>query len=156
MAEKQNSLFSWEFDDTRQRGSLWYMVALSIAIGIIIWGFITRQYGLSIVAMLLTWFFYFLDNNSEEHVRVEVTDLWIKIQNSFYDYSRINSYSLVYSWDQAVYLRLILKKRGVWFVNLRIDNSIASEIRSLLQNYIEENPKQEVSLIEKITHLLKL
>ena len=41
-------------------------------------------------------------------------------------------------------------------MNIRIDNSIASQIRSILPNYIEENSRQEISLLEKITHLLKL
>lgn len=156
MAEKQNLLFSWEFDDTKQRSTLWYMIALSISLWLIIWGFLTRQYGMSIVIMLITGFFYFLENNSEEHIKVELTDIGIRVQNIFYDYSRVHSYSLIYSWDQAVYLRLLLKKRGVGFVNLRIDNSIVSELRAILPNYIEENPKQEVSFMEKVTHLLKL
>lgn len=97
-----------------------------------------------------------MENNSEERIKVDITDLGIRVQNIFYDYSRIHSYSLVYSGDQAVYLRLILKKRGIGFINLRIDNSIAGDIRSILPDYIEENPKQEISFIEKITHLLKL
>lgn len=98
MAKNQNTLFSWNFDDTTQhRSPLWYMIALSFAIGLIIWGFLTRQYGMSIVIMLLVGFIYFLENNSEDHVSVEITDLGVRIQNSFHDYSRIHSYSLVYS-----------------------------------------------------------
>lgn len=54
MSEKQNTLFTWEFEDEKQRSPLWYMIALSIAVGLIIWGFLTRQYGMSIVIMLIT------------------------------------------------------------------------------------------------------
>jgi len=35
---------------------------------------------MSIVIMLSAWFYYYLENNSEKHVNVEVTDLWIKVQ----------------------------------------------------------------------------
>ena len=156
MDKKQDTLYSWDFEDIKHRSPIWYMIALSIAIGLIIWWFLTRQYGMSILIMLIVWFIYFLENNSEDQVHVDITDLWIRVQNIFYDYSRINSYSLVYSWDQAVYLRLHLKKRGVSFANLRIDNNIASQIRSILPNYIEENARQEISFTERITHLLKL
>jgi len=156
MADTQNVLYSWDFDDTKERNPLWYMVALSIAIWLIIWGFLTRQYGMSVVVMLIVGFFYFLENNADEQSHIDITDLWIKVQNTFYDYARIHSFSLVYSGDQAVYLRLHLKKRSIGFMNIRVDNSIASHIRSILPNYIEENSRQEISLLEKITHLLKL
>jgi len=49
-----------------------------------------------------------------------------------------------------------MKKRGISVLNLNIDNSIASEIRTILPNYIEENEKQEITLSERIIHLLKL
>ncbi len=152
----QNTLYNWSYEDTKSRSAIWYTIAIAVAIGLIIWGFLTRQYGMSIVIMLAGGFFYFLENNSEDHVAVDITDLWIKVQGNFYDYARISGYSLVYQGDQAVYLRLLIKKRGIGILNLSIDNSIASNIRSILPNYIEENEKQEVTLSEKIIHLLKL
>ena len=156
MNTKQNTLYSWSFEDKKQRSPLWYMIALSIAIGLIIWGFMTRQYGMSIVIMLFVWFFFFLENNAEDHVEVEIWELGIRIQNIFYDYGRISSYSIVYSGDQAIYLRLHLKKRWIGFANLRIDNTIASEIRPILSNFVEENEKQEITFLEKLTHFLQL
>ncbi len=156
MANTQNILYTWAFEDKRNRSPLWYMVALSIAIGLIIWGFMTQQYGMSIVIMLFVWFFFFLENNAEDQVQVEVWELGIRIQNIFYDYGRISSYSIVYSDDQAIYLRLYLKKRWIGFANLRIDNTIAGEIRPILSNFVEENEKQEITLIEKLTHFLQL
>lgn len=156
MTNKADILYSWIFEDTKNRSPLWYMIALSIAIGLIIWGFVTKQYWMSIVIMLIIGFFYFLENNSEDRVSVEITELWIRVQNIFYDYSRINSYSIVYDQDRAIYLRLHLKKTWVGFANLNIDNTKAAELRSILPNFIEENPKQEISLLEKITHFLQL
>ncbi len=156
MSEKQQSLYNWNYEDTKDRGTLWYMIALSVAIWLIIWGFFTRQYWMSIVVMLIVWFFFYVENNSEDTVSVDITDLGIRVQDMFYDYSRIWSFSLIYSWDQAFYLRLHLKKRGIGTVNLHIDNTIASDIRQILPNYTEEQAQQEVSFIEKILHMLKL
>jgi len=106
--------------------------------------------------MLIVGFFFFLENNAEDTVTIHITELWIKVQDIFYDYSRISSYSIVYSSDQALFLRLNLKKRGVWVANLRIDNKIASEIRPIISQYIEENPKEEITVLERITHFLQL
>lgn len=156
MTSKSNILYAWTYEDIKNRSPLWYMIALSVAIWLIIWGFVTKQYGMSVVVMLVIGFFYFLENNSEDQVSVEITDLGVRVQNIFYDYSRISSYGIVYNQDQAIYLRLHLKKRWVGFANLRIDNSSAADLRSILPNFIEENPKQEISLLEKITHFLQL
>jgi hypothetical protein len=156
MATNNNLLYNWKYEDTKHRSPIWYVIALSIAIWLIIWWFLTRQYGMSIVIMLVVWFFYFLENNSEDEVAIELTELGIKVQGNFYDYSRIWWYSIVYHWEQAIYLRLLIKKRGIWILNLNIDNRIAADIRSILPNYIEENEKQEITLSEKIIQLLKL
>ena len=154
--QEQTSLYNWSYEDNKNRSPLWYIIALSVAIWLIIWWFFTRQYWMSIVVMLIVGFFFYIENNSEDTVDVIITELWIKVQDMFYDYSRIAGYSLVYSGDQAMYLRLNLKKRGIGTANLRIDNDIASNIRQILPNYIQEQDQQEVTLTERILHMLKL
>lgn len=156
MTETSTSLYHWQYEDSKDRSPLWYMIALSIAVGLIIWGFLTKQYGMSLVIMLVVGFFFFVENNSEDTVHVELTDLGIKVQDMFYDYSRISSFSIMYHGDSAFYLRLHLKKKGVRFANLRVDNAISANIRPILIEYVEENPKGEISFLEKIAHLLKL
>lgn len=32
MASSQNVLYSWNFEDSKERSALWYMIALAIAI----------------------------------------------------------------------------------------------------------------------------
>lgn len=154
--QERNILYNWNYSDTKNRTPLWYMIALAIAVWLIIWGFFTRQYGMSIVIMLTVWFFYFLENNSEDEVGVEITDLWIIVQDNFYDFSRISSFSVIFNGENAIFLRLIIAKRWISVINLRIDNRIVSHVRPILVNYVEENPKQELTFIEKISHSLKL
>lgn len=72
---EQKVLYTWDYDDSRVRSSKWYIIALSLAIGLIIWGFATRQYGMSIVIMLLCGIAFFLENNAEDHIEVQITDL---------------------------------------------------------------------------------
>lgn len=156
MATTQNILYSWAFEDKKDRSPLWYIIALACVIWLVIWGFLTGQYGMSIVVMLLGGLFYFLENNAEDTIQVQISELWISISTSFYDYARMSWYNLVYDGSQAVYLRLHMKKRGPSYLNLKIDNTIAGDIRPILSPYLEENGKQDVTLLEKITHLLKL
>jgi len=38
MAEKsQNILMQWSYEDNKERSPIWYIIALSVAIGLIIW-----------------------------------------------------------------------------------------------------------------------
>lgn len=156
MAENDNLLYTWSYEDTKDRSPIWYMLALSAAIWIIIWWFLTRQYGMSIVVMLAGWFYYFLENNAEDSVSIGITQLWVRVQENFYDYSKIGGFSLVYNWENAVFLRLAIKKRGISVLNIKVDNNIARDIRPILGNYTTESEKQDITLTEKIMHLLKL
>lgn len=53
MTTTQNILYTWTFEDNKDRSPLWYIIALACMIGLVIWGFVTGQYGMSIVVMLL-------------------------------------------------------------------------------------------------------
>lgn len=152
----QNILYNWKYEDVKNRSPIWYVIALSIAIWLIVWGFLTRQYGMSIVIMMLSWFFFFLENNADENIEVILTDLWIKVQNNFYDYAKISWFHIVYDWENAVYLRLGINKRSLRTLSIRVDNTIAADLRSILSNFVEENEKQEITFGEKILHLLKI
>jgi len=148
--------YSWKFEDKKNRSSLWYVIALSIVVWLAIWWFLTKQYGMSFIVLLIAGLTYFIENNSDDEVEVLIWELWIKIWWSFYEYSRINSYSIIYNWENALLLRLNMNKQWLKNIDLKINNDIASELNKVLPSLLEENPKWELSLSEKIIHLLKL
>lgn len=41
-------------------------------------------------------------------------------------------------------------------MNIRVDNEIVTNIRPILGQFIEEDGKSEITLLEKIIHSLKL
>lgn len=151
-----NTIYSWDFDDNKNRWHLWHIIALSIVIWLVIWWFLTKQYWMSFLVLLIAWVWYFVENNSLDSINVKVTDLWINVSNIFYDFSRINSYFFIYQNDQAIYLRLMLNKKWVWYINLRVDNSIVSELNKILPNFLEESPKKDLSFSDKLIDILKL
>lgn len=151
-----NIIYNWKFEDNKNRGSLWYIIALSIVIWLSIWWFLTKQYWMSFIVLLIAWVTYFIENNSDDEIEVSINELWIKIWQSFYDFSKIDSYSFIYNWDNAIYLRLDLNKKWLRTLDLDINNSIALELKWVLGNYLTENPKWELKFSEKIISLLKL
>ncbi len=150
------NLYSWEFDDKKNRWSLWYIIALSFVIWISIWWFFTAQYWMSFIVLLIAWLVYFVENNSEDLVKVYITDLWINIAWTFYDYESIESWWLVYIWVEPVMLRLNLNKKWLRNIDVKINKTEASDIKNILINYIEETPKIELTFSEKMIKLLKL
>ena len=150
------NIYTWRFNDEKNRWSLWYIIALSVVIWLSIWWFLTRQYWMSFIVLLIAWLGYFIENNSEDEVEVKIKELWIKIWWRFYDYSSIDSFWVVYKWEKAILLRLNLNKKGLRHIDLKINNSLVSDIKWILENYIEQSSKINLTISEKIIQLLKL
>ena len=149
-------IYSWKFDDKRNRWALWYTIALSIVIWLSVWGFFTKQYWMSFIVLLIAWLVYFVENNSEDIIEVKINELGIKIDKTFYDFTSIKSFWIVYKWEEASLIRLNLNKRWLRNIDLKLNWEIAKELKDILVNYIEELPKIELSASEKIINLLKL
>lgn len=151
-----NIIYSWKFNDNKNRWPIWYTTAISIVLWLTIWWFFTKQYWMSFIILLIAWLVYFVENNSEDTVEVFLSDLWIKIDDWFYDYSKIDSYWFIYEWENSVLLRLHLNAKWLKVIDIKVDNEITSDLKNILLEYINENPKSELTFSEKLINLLKL
>jgi len=149
-------LYSWTFPDDKNRWQLWYIIVLSIIIWLVIWWFLTKQYWMSFVILLLSGIIFYIENNSEDNIVVEVSELWIKVSEYFYDFSKIDSYTFIYEWENAVILRLNLNKKWIKMIDLKIDNNVALELKQILPEFIKENEKEDFGFVDKVIRMLKL
>lgn len=150
------NIYTWEFNDKRDRWTLWYIIALSIVIWLSVWWFFTKQYWMSFIVLLIAWLAYFIENNSSDYVEVKITNLWIKIAWIFYDFKSIESFWIVYEWDKPILLRFNINKTWLKNIDIKIDNNIINDIKNILLNNIKEIPQIELTSIEKIIKKLKL
>lgn len=150
------NLYSWEFNDKKNRSQLWYIIAISIVIWSSIWWFFTSQYWFSFIILLIWWLYYFNENNSIDIVQVQISDIWININSVFYDYSSIKSFSIVYKWENPFLLRLNLNKKGLRYIDIHINRENLINIKSFLPEYLNETDKTELTFAEKMISLLKL
>ena len=150
-------IYTWSFSNDKNRWPLWYIIALSIVIWLVVWSFLTKQDVMSFLIILITWVYFFVENNSEEITSIYIQNLWINIWNSFYEYTKFQSFNVIYTWNEARFLRLILKN-NVWvkFIDLSIDNNVASILKDILPNFIIEDDKTEISFSDKLIKFLKL
>jgi len=149
-------IYTWTFSSKKHRWSSWYIIAFSIVIWLVIWWFLTKQYWMSFIILLISWLWLFVENNSEDDIIIEINELWVKAWDSFYDFSRIDSYSFIYSWEKAIFLRLNMNKKWLRNIDLIVNNDVVSKLNNILPNFLEENPKEELTITEKIISLLKL
>jgi hypothetical protein len=150
-------LYSWKFSSKKERSAVWYMIALSVVIGIVIWWFITRQYGLSLVLLLAAGIVFYVENNSEDEVSVNITEWGIQLVDSFYDFSKINQYIFMTNGNQTVMVRFFINKwRSNRFLDIDIDSQVAQNLKNILPNFLPEWQSQELSITDKIIHLFNL
>lgn len=41
---EERELFSWNYEHVKERGQNWYIIFISIVIGLVLWAFFTKQY----------------------------------------------------------------------------------------------------------------
>lgn len=149
-------IYSWIFSTEKDRWTSWYLIAATVMIAFVIWGFVSKMYMMSVAILLVSGIYFFSENNSDPEVTVQITNLWIKVWNNFFDFSKISSYSFIYEDDKAVLLRLKLINKGFKIVDLKIDNDITLDLKAILPDFIREDPKEDFTTTEKIIRLLKL
>lgn len=152
----ENSIYSWIFEDKKNRSTTWYVIFLSIMLGLVVWWFLTKQYWMSFVIILLSWLMYFMENNSDDQVEIVITDLWIRVAETFYDYWKISDFWILYNGENAIALRLKIIKKSINQIDLDLNNEIASDVRVILSEYLVENPNVEMTFIERLVKILKL
>lgn len=153
---KQNFIYEWQYSDVKKRGKIWYIIIFSFAAWLIIWWVLTKQYWLSFLLILATWIYFFINNNSPEIIKVSISESWFFVENDFYDFNKLNSYSIVFDWEEAVLLRLRLNSKRFNKLELRVDNDIARDLKNILPNFLLENDDNELSASEKLINILKL
>lgn len=154
--QQENLIYTWSFSSDKQRWKLWYIWALAIVIWLVVWGFLSQQYVMSGLIILISWVYLFVENNSEENIQVWVSPLWIQVNNYFYEYSKIQSYYFIYNQNEAVVLRLHINKKWLNILNLNVNNQITLDLQNILRNFIKEDVNGELSFSEKLIRILKL
>lgn len=150
------NIYSWEFNDKKDRWTMWYTIALSVVIWLSIWWFFTKQYWMSFIVLLISWLVYFVENNSEDTIKVNINDLGIKINKTFYDFTSMESFWIVYKGETPILLRINLNKRWIRNIDIKINSEIINDVKNNLWNYLEEVEKVELTMTEKMIWILKL
>ncbi len=151
-------MFSWKFNSKKNKGVLWYNIAIIVMLMFIILGYVMWLYLLSIVIFIFTWVYLLLDNNFPDVVEININESGIKIWSNFYDYPKIESFGIIYDNNIPVLLQLNIKV--FWFKNINIplnkEEIDIANLKNFLIQFLPENPKSELWFIDKLINYLKL
>ncbi|MDP5039106.1 MAG: hypothetical protein NWP80_01510 [Candidatus Gracilibacteria bacterium] len=154
----QDFNYNWSFSNDKQRGALWYIIAISIVIGFVIWGFFSKQYIMSFLTILISGVYFFIENNSGDFTNINIDKNGINIDGSFYQYSGIEGYFFMFYNGKPQYIRIILKSKiALKYIDLGINEDILDNLKEILPNFIPELKENiDVPFTDKVIKLLKL
>ena len=96
---------------------------------------------MSVVAFLFAWVYIMKENNAAPLTDVNVTENGIQVQDTFYEYSQIASFAILYDQEIAKMLRFSVKKWITSLIDIPITQDVnPAELRNILLKNISENP----------------
>jgi len=112
---------------------------------------------MSIVVIILAWVYFLVENNSPDELTIEINDNWILVWDIFYDYPKIETFGIIYNKNIPLFLRIRLKARWFKLLDIPLNSElVVSEIRAFLQEYIEEDERNEITTLERLMYYMKL
>ncbi len=133
------------------------MVALIVVLTLVIYGITQQLYMMSIVVFLFAGVYMLRENNIDPVMEVTVTEQGIQVHNSFYEYSKIANFAILYDGVTAVLLRLNMKKWIAAIIDIPLTQDVnPTELKNTLLTYIEENTNAELSSSDKIIQAMRL
>jgi hypothetical protein len=112
---------------------------------------------MSVVAFLFAWVYIMRENNSAPILEVDVSELGIEVAGTFYEYSQIQSFALIYEDQIAETLRLSLKK---WLAS-KVDIPLSGEVdvkslKEYLLHVLPEDTDAEYTKSDKVIRAMWL
>ncbi|EKE26801.1 MAG: hypothetical protein ACD_4C00142G0005 [uncultured bacterium (gcode 4)] len=150
-------MFSWNFQSKKDKSSSWYTIAIIIWLALIIWWFIMGLYIMSIVIFIFAWVYILIENNSPEIIDIEINENWINVWETFYDFPKIETFSIIYNKNIPAFLRLKLRTRWFKILDIPFDKSLnVASLRAFLLDYLNEDEKWEINTMDRLIDYLKL
>lgn len=138
-------LLHWEFPEfvPYRRGFWWYVIAISITIGLVIFGLITHNYLFLVLILLFGLIIYLRGRRKPAQLEIAIRERGIQLgSRSFYRWSDIKSFWIIYEPPEVKMLYLEFKGfRPSLSVFLQNQNPL--EVRKILGKHLVEDVEKE-------------
>jgi hypothetical protein len=97
------------------------------------------------------------ENNAIPVSQVHISEHGIEVQNTFYEYSQIRSFAILYEGQVAQVLRIFLKKGITSTIDIPLTQELnAREIKDYLLGFITEDSNTEFTRSDRMIQAMRL
>ncbi|MBN1326127.1 hypothetical protein JW977_04095 [Candidatus Falkowbacteria bacterium] len=150
--------FQWEIPEfiKQQRSLLWYLAAVIVGLGIIIYSIFTVNYLFALIIILATFIIFLKDYVSPGILLFQITEDGIFIGNQFISYDRMKNFYIIY--DPPVVKKLFFRLKGFYpIISIPLENKNPLLIRKKLLEYLKEDvEKKHQSIDDQLENIFKL
>lgn len=151
-------LLEWRAPEfiNHQKSPRWFLTAGVLILLLVLYALYTQSATMAIVFIVLAGVYYLTHNQDPKIITIQITELGIHVDKSFYPYHMINSFWMVYQPPFVQTLNLRLGNKTFSKVVIQLDRQNPVELRKILSREIPEIEGQDESMGEIIARLLRL
>ena len=150
-------LFGWETPEfvQYQKGKRWFVIALIIFIGLVIFAAFTKQWLMAAVIVLTGAVVFIFTQQKPKTVPFAVSQMGIIFGDRFYPFSEIKSFWVVYE-PQVKTLNFELTRRLSTVLTVQLLDQDPLPIRKFLKKHLPEDKSRGEETSDRISRFLKL
>ncbi len=152
-------LISWEFPERirYERGTLWYIIAITLGTGLLIYAVISANFLFALIVLLFALIFYVNTVMPPKNMRLTITEDGIEMGREFFPFTDLSSFWFIYEPPVVKNLYLGLKNSLRQQISADLADTDPNEVRVVLSRYIREDfTKDEESMSEVVSRFLKI
>lgn len=161
--EKNDSLlqeFSWEIEEYKKypRDKRWYIIASVVAVGLIVYALIDKNYFFALIVLIASSLIVFFDNEPPKKIDFTIKYDGVEIGKNFYEFNSMLNFYIIYKPKEGVkklYFEFKNPLKHRLSIDLLDENPVI--IRDYLLQYINEDlEKENEPLSEGLSKIFRL
>ena len=98
-----------------------------------------------------------MENNSSPVTRADIDESGIHVGGTFYDYSSLTAFSIVYVQDRAMYLRITPRKKLTTVLDIPLTQDVNPvELKNYLGERLDEDKDVKCSNTDALINIMRL
>lgn len=153
--EVQHSFLAPEFLDY-PRGPVWYLVAGTIALGILTFGILTHALTLTFAFLLFVAVYWLLHHREARMIKVTFTRCGIHYNHEFFAFDEIKEFWIVHKPPFVADLKLHVQRKLHPILTIHIFGQDPFTLRALLSTHVTEIKDREEHFVDLLARALRL
>lgn len=152
--------FSWEIDSHNKpkRTKKWYIIASVIALGLIVYAIIDKNYFFALILIIAGALIVFFDNEPVKKISFAIKYDGVDVDGKFFPFESISNFYIIYRPEEGIKKIYFEFKNPIKHrLSIELYQQNPLELREYLLKYIKEDPeKNHEPLSEGLAKMFRL